>query len=86
MYESARDGYFPSCFQSYLGTSNNQDSPAGALYAHMFISLLLLILPPPGNAYSFLINVSAYPEVYYCHIYFLRRYYGSIMLVSLPII
>ncbi len=65
--ETANSGYYPASLKSLLGYVNPEGGLVGGLLLHGFITLLLILLPPPGAAYEFLINVTAYPEyVFYC--------------------
>ncbi|ORY04155.1 amino acid transporter [Basidiobolus meristosporus CBS 931.73] len=57
--ESAREGFLP--FKSYLGSVSRLNTPAWALLLNLIISLILMLAPPPGEAYNFLIDMTGYP-------------------------
>ena len=59
-FSAAREGYFP--FSKFLGTANKYDSPQGALILHFAMTVLLMLGPPPGTVYKFLIDLAGYPE------------------------
>ncbi|KAK9719081.1 hypothetical protein K7432_005059 [Basidiobolus ranarum] len=56
---SAREGFLP--FGSYLGSVSRLNTPAWALLLNLVISLILMLAPPPGEAYNFLIDMTGYP-------------------------
>ncbi|KAK9701975.1 hypothetical protein K7432_011459 [Basidiobolus ranarum] len=56
---SAREGFLP--FESYLGSVSSLNTPAWALLLNLIISLILMLAPPPGEAYNFLIDMTGYP-------------------------
>ena len=60
VFAAAREGYFP--YGHFLGIANKQDGPIGALLFNMVMTLVLMLAPPPGNAYKFLIDLAGYPE------------------------
>ncbi|ORY02159.1 amino acid transporter [Basidiobolus meristosporus CBS 931.73] len=56
---SAQEGFLP--FGSYLGSVSRLNTPAWALLLNLVISLTLMLAPPPGEAYNFLIDMTGYP-------------------------
>ncbi|EAW21048.1 putative methionine permease [Aspergillus fischeri NRRL 181] len=57
--EIARQGFLP--FSSMLSSSRPFNSPLGGLIVHYIPSLLVIVLPPPGDVYSFILDVEGYP-------------------------
>jgi amino acid transporter len=56
---AALEGYFPCA--GFFGKLNKQGAPIGGLTLHLCVTLVLMLGPPPGEIYSFLINLAAYP-------------------------
>ncbi|GIK01907.1 hypothetical protein Aspvir_005948 [Aspergillus viridinutans] len=57
--EIARQGFLP--FSSILSSSRPFNSPLGGLIVHYIPSLFVIVLPPPGDVYSFILDVEGYP-------------------------
>ncbi|KAM0120183.1 low-affinity methionine permease [Aspergillus fumigatus] len=57
--EIARQGFLP--FASVLSSSRPFNSPLGGLIVHYIPSLLVIVLPPPGDVYNFILDVEGYP-------------------------
>lgn len=57
--EIARAGFIP--YASTLASSRPFNSPLGGLLVHYVPSLLVIALPPPGDVYSFILDVEGYP-------------------------
>jgi amino acid transporter len=57
--EIARAGFLP--FSSYLASSKPFNAPMGGLIVHYIPSLLVIVLPPSGEVYSFILEVEGYP-------------------------
>ncbi|KAI9825522.1 MAG: hypothetical protein M1819_000514 [Sarea resinae] len=57
--ELGREGIIPL---SRLWASNKPfKSPAAGLFEHWVVSMIILLAPPPGDAYNFLVNLISYP-------------------------
>lgn len=59
IFSATREGFFP--FRDYLGATTSSGAPIGGLMLHMTMSLILMLGPPPGSIYQFLIALSVYP-------------------------
>jgi amino acid transporter len=57
--EIARQGFLP--FSKQLSSSRPYGTPLGGLLVHLVPSLAVILLPPPGAAYSFILEVKGYP-------------------------
>jgi amino acid transporter len=57
---AAREGYFP--FSSKVSYKTKDGAPLGGLVLHLIMTLILMLAPPPGEAFNFLINLACYPE------------------------
>jgi amino acid transporter len=55
----ARQGFLP--FARHLSSSRPYGTPLGGLLVHLIPSLAVILLPPPGAAYSFILEVKGYP-------------------------
>jgi amino acid transporter len=55
----ARQGFLP--FSRYLSSSKPYNTPLGGLIVHLIPSLLVILLPPQGAVYSFILEVKGYP-------------------------
>jgi amino acid transporter len=55
----ARQGFLP--FARKLSSSRPFNTPLGGLLVHLIPSLAVILLPPPGAAYSFILEVKGYP-------------------------
>ena len=56
--EIARQGFFPSAH--ILSSSKPFKTPLGGLIAHLVPSLLVILLPPQGAVYGFILEVKGY--------------------------
>ncbi|KAK2790678.1 hypothetical protein FQN52_005434 [Onygenales sp. PD_12] len=61
--EIARQGFLP--YSEILSSSRPFNTPLGGLIVHYIPSLLVIILPPPGDAYNFILDVEAYPAQFF---------------------
>ena len=59
--EIARQGFLP--FGDLISSNRPFGSPLGALIVHYIPSFLVIILPPPGDVYTFILDVEGYPGV-----------------------
>ncbi|KAI1080590.1 amino acid permease-domain-containing protein [Whalleya microplaca] len=57
--EIARAGFLP--FSKLLSSSKPFNAPMGGLIVHYIPSLLVIVLPPSGEVYSFILEVEGYP-------------------------
>ncbi|KII88442.1 hypothetical protein PLICRDRAFT_161541 [Plicaturopsis crispa FD-325 SS-3] len=57
--ELAREGILP--FSKFFGSNRPFNAPFVGLGLHWFVGLITIIALPPGDAYSFVINVISYP-------------------------
>ncbi|KIW08912.1 uncharacterized protein PV09_00831 [Verruconis gallopava] len=55
----ARQGFLP--FARKLSSSRPYGTPLGGLLVHLIPSLAVILLPPPGAVYSFILEVKGYP-------------------------
>ncbi|KAI2634786.1 amino acid transporter [Hypomontagnella submonticulosa] len=57
--EIARAGFLP--FSRYLSSSKPFNAPLGGLIVHYIPSVLVIVLPPSNEVYSFILEVEGYP-------------------------
>ncbi|KAI6249179.1 High-affinity methionine permease [Erysiphe necator] len=57
--ELGREGLLP--FSNWLARKGFWDTPQLGLFIHWLISTLVIIVPPPGRIYNFLIDIGSYP-------------------------
>lgn len=57
--EFAKEGILP--FSSLISSSLPFDSPFGALTQQYIVTTIILLAPPQGDSYDFLVNLSTYP-------------------------
>ncbi|KAL0932550.1 methionine permease [Colletotrichum truncatum] len=57
--EIARQGFLP--FSDILSSTRPFNSPLGGLLVHYIPSFLVIVLPPSGEVYSFILEVEGYP-------------------------
>ncbi|TVY67469.1 Low-affinity methionine permease [Lachnellula suecica] len=60
--EVARQGFLP--YAGLLSSSKPFGTPLGGLIVHFIPSLLVIILPPPGDVYAFILDVEGYPGTF----------------------
>ncbi|KAI1816812.1 methionine permease [Poronia punctata] len=61
--EVARAGFLP--FSRYLSSSKPFNAPMGGLLVHYVPSVLVIVLPPTKQVYSFILEVEGYPGQVY---------------------
>ncbi|KAK6840739.1 amino acid permease-domain-containing protein [Apiospora arundinis] len=61
--EIARAGFLP--FSKILASSKPFQAPMGGLLVHYIPSVLVIILPPSSEVYSFILEVEGYPGQFY---------------------
>ncbi|KUJ23371.1 amino acid transporter, partial [Mollisia scopiformis] len=57
--ELGKDGLLP--FSSWFAKKNQWDSPTPGLFLHWLISVIVIVVPPPGEIYNFLVDIGGYP-------------------------
>ncbi|KAJ5669165.1 hypothetical protein N7462_010235 [Penicillium macrosclerotiorum] len=57
--ELGREGVLP--FSKVWASNWPFHSPAAGLFEHYIVSVIILLAPPPGDAYNFLLNLISYP-------------------------
>ncbi|EGC41456.1 high-affinity methionine permease [Histoplasma capsulatum var. duboisii H88] len=57
--ELGREGVLP--FSRFWASNRPFNSPAAGLFEHYLISAIVMLAPPPGDAYNFLLNLISYP-------------------------
>ncbi|ESZ92832.1 hypothetical protein SBOR_6786 [Sclerotinia borealis F-4128] len=56
--ELGRDGLLP--FSRFFA-GKGDDAPVPGLFLHWFVSVLVIVVPPPGEIYNFLVDIGGYP-------------------------
>ncbi|KAJ5095944.1 hypothetical protein NUU61_005300 [Penicillium alfredii] len=57
--ELGREGVLP--FSKIWASNWPFHSPAAGLFEHYIVSVIIMLAPPPGDAYNFLLNLISYP-------------------------
>ncbi|KAK2803029.1 hypothetical protein FQN50_007110 [Emmonsiellopsis sp. PD_5] len=57
--ELGREGVLP--FSRFWASNRPFDSPAAGLLEHYIICSIVMLAPPPGDAFNFLLNIISYP-------------------------
>ncbi|KAL2259540.1 hypothetical protein VTK26DRAFT_6764 [Humicola hyalothermophila] len=57
--ELGKEGLLP--LSRVWGSSKPFNSPAAALFLHWLVTIIVLLAPPPGPAYNFIVNLYTYP-------------------------
>ncbi|KAL1989165.1 hypothetical protein VTN96DRAFT_3712 [Rasamsonia emersonii] len=57
--ELGREGVLP--FSKIWASNWPFNSPAAGLFEHYLVSVIIMLAPPPGDAYNFLLNLISYP-------------------------
>ncbi|KAL3436863.1 amino acid/polyamine transporter I [Aspergillus tetrazonus] len=57
--ELGREGVLP--FSKFWASNKPFKSPAAGLFEHWVVSVIIMLAPPPGDAYNFLVNLISYP-------------------------
>ncbi|KAH7336244.1 amino acid transporter-like protein [Rhexocercosporidium sp. MPI-PUGE-AT-0058] len=57
--ELGKDGLLP--FSHFFAGKNQWDSPTPGLFLHWLVSVLVIVVPPPGEIYNFLVDIGGYP-------------------------
>ncbi|KAK1760169.1 amino acid/polyamine transporter I [Echria macrotheca] len=57
--ELAKEGILP--YSSFWASNRPFNTPAASLFLHWIVTVIVLIAPPPGPAYNFIVNLYTYP-------------------------
>ncbi|ODH13223.1 hypothetical protein ACO22_07473 [Paracoccidioides brasiliensis] len=57
--ELGREGILP--FSRLWASNKPLDAPLAGLFEHWLVSVIIMLAPPPGDAYNFILNVISYP-------------------------
>ncbi|KAF2105051.1 high affinity methionine permease [Rhizodiscina lignyota] len=57
--ELGREGILP--FSSLWASNKPLNAPFMGLFEHWLVSVIIMLAPPPGDAYNFILNVISYP-------------------------
>ncbi|KAL5333549.1 amino acid/polyamine transporter I [Aspergillus crustosus] len=57
--ELGREGVLP--FSKLWASNKPFHAPAAGLFEHWLVSIIIMLAPPPGDAYNFLLNLISYP-------------------------
>ncbi|KAA8896866.1 hypothetical protein TRICI_006821 [Trichomonascus ciferrii] len=57
--ELAREGLLP--FSGFLSSNKPCNAPFAGLFEHWVVSVIIMLAPPPGDAYNFILNLISYP-------------------------
>ncbi|KAK4446956.1 high-affinity methionine permease [Podospora aff. communis PSN243] len=57
--ELGKEGLLP--FSRLWGSNKPFNSPAAALFLHWIVTIIVLLAPPPGPAYNFIVSLYTYP-------------------------
>ncbi|KAK3399812.1 amino acid/polyamine transporter I [Sordaria brevicollis] len=60
--ELGKEGLLP--LSKFWGSNKPCNAPAASLFLHWLITIIVLLAPPPGPAYNFLVNLYTYPGVW----------------------
>ena len=57
--ELGREGILP--FSRFWASNRPFNAPLAGLFEHWVVSVIIMMAPPPGDAYNFILNVISYP-------------------------
>lgn len=57
--EIGREGILP--WSKFWGSNKPFNTPLVGLFEHWLVSVIIMLAPPPGDAYNFILNVISYP-------------------------
>ncbi|KAL2151718.1 hypothetical protein VTH82DRAFT_6816 [Thermothelomyces myriococcoides] len=57
--ELGREGILP--FSRFWASNRPFNAPLAGLFEHWLVSVIIMLAPPPGDAYDFILNVISYP-------------------------
>ncbi|KAK9447403.1 amino acid/polyamine transporter I [Limtongia smithiae] len=61
-YEFGREGILP--YSSFFAKLNKKNAPVSGLFLHWLITVIVLTIPPPGEAYEFIVDLNTYPSAW----------------------
>lgn len=62
--ELGREGVLP--FSKFLASNKPFNAPAAGLFEHYIVSIIIMLAPPPGDAYNFLVKYVSLPPSLHC--------------------
>ncbi|CAG8741676.1 2701_t:CDS:1, partial [Acaulospora colombiana] len=57
--ELAKEGILP--FSKFFASNKPFNAPAAALFLHWIVTVIVLLAPPPGEVYEFIVDLYTYP-------------------------
>lgn len=57
--ELGKEGVLP--FSGFFASSKPFNTPMAGLFTHWVVSVIIMLAPPPGDAYNFILNLISYP-------------------------
>ncbi|SPO07236.1 related to MUP1 - High affinity methionine permease [Cephalotrichum gorgonifer] len=57
--ELGREGILP--FSPFFASNRPFNAPLAGLFEHWVVSVIIMLAPPPGDAYNFILNLISYP-------------------------
>ncbi|OIW22503.1 amino acid transporter [Coniochaeta ligniaria NRRL 30616] len=57
--ELAKEGLLP--FSQFWASNRPFDAPTASLFLHWLVTVIILVAPPAGSAYNFIVNLYTYP-------------------------
>ncbi|PVG03930.1 amino acid transporter [Serendipita vermifera] len=57
--ELAKEGILP--FSKFFASNKPFNSPAASLFLHWIVTVIVLVAPPPGEVYEFIVDLYTYP-------------------------
>ncbi|KAL2889936.1 High-affinity methionine permease [Ceratocystis lukuohia] len=57
--EMGREGMLP--FSRFWASNRPFNAPLAGLFEHWLVSVIIMLAPPPGDAYNFILNLISYP-------------------------
>ncbi|KAK9469240.1 amino acid permease-domain-containing protein [Lipomyces arxii] len=61
-YEFGKEGILP--YSSFFAKMNKLGAPVSGLFLHWIVTCLVLVVPPPGEAYEFIVDLNTYPSAW----------------------
>ncbi|KAK9472929.1 amino acid permease-domain-containing protein [Dipodascopsis tothii] len=61
-YEFARERILP--YSKFWAFRNRLNAPVAGLFMHWLVTVIVLAVPPPGEAYEFIIDLNTYPSAW----------------------
>lgn len=92
--EFAKEGILP--FSKFWASNKPFNAPAAALFLHWIVTVIILVAPPAGEAYEFIVDLYTYPGAWingfvsagliYLHLFRKRENWSSPFNTFLPVI